>query len=86
MTRDIVQPMDHAVIQNLKHRHNRLVVKNVLKNFDGNMRYCLKKYTINDTLLNISINWNGMIQNTLARSWNKLLPSQENHNVTLDCD
>ena len=50
------------------------------------MRDYLKKYTINDTLLNISISWNGMTQNTLARSWNKLLPSQENNNFTLDCD
>ena len=48
------------------------------------MKGCLKKYTIKDALRNISISWNDMSQNTLARSWNKLLPSQGNNNFTLD--
>ena len=81
--------MDQGVIQNLQRRYSRLVVKTVLKNFDGNMKDCLKKYTIKDALLNISISWNDMTKyshNTLARNWNKLLPPQENNNFTLDCD
>ena len=85
-TTSLIQPMDQGVIQNLKRRCSRLVVKKVLKNFDGNKKDCLKKYTLKDALLNISIIWNDMTQNTVARSWNKLLPSQENNNFTLDCE
>jgi len=77
-TTALIQPMDQGVIETMKRRYRKQFIQQ-LATFgeEINVKDFWKRYTIKDTVFNITQAWNDLSHLTLKRAWNKLCP-QEN--------
>ncbi|KRZ02275.1 Jerky -like protein-like, partial [Trichinella zimbabwensis] len=88
-TSSLVQPMDQTVIQSLKKRYRKqLLRKIVLSEADGgDLVSQLKSISLKDCCYMIAQAWDSISGHTLRVSWNRLLGYKEECvNQSIDCD
>jgi len=73
-TTSVLQPMDQGVLENLKRRYKRALLEKLLLALeDGTPQQFVKDLNIKDCIYMIAKAWNDIREQSLARSFNKLL-------------
>ena len=73
-TTSVIQPMDQGVLENLKRRYKRALLEKLLLSMeDGTPEVFVKSLNIKDCVYMCASAWNDIREESLARSFNKLL-------------
>jgi hypothetical protein len=70
----LLQPMDQAIIENLKSIYRRDFLRKLV-NYDGSLQQFISQYSIKDAVFNLACAWTTVKSITLLRAWRKLWPA-----------
>ncbi|XP_067387794.1 jerky protein homolog-like [Emydura macquarii macquarii] len=78
--KSLIQPMDQGVLENMKHRYKRNLLRRLLlgsMQFESCTDFC-KQLTIKDAVYMCAKSWSEISSESLRRSWNTLWPCIDN--------
>ncbi|XP_071943866.1 jerky protein homolog-like [Antedon mediterranea] len=76
-TTSLIQPMDQGVLEPLKRRYKKNLLRHILCQIDTPIPEAVKQLTIKDAVYWIADAWESATEENLKRSWNKLLKNVE---------
>ena len=73
----LVQPMDQGVLKNLKRNYRKQLLRDLIGQEDTDMVPYLRAINMKDVVDRSVVAWDSITEETLRRSWKKLMPNEE---------